>query len=41
MWLAQLNDETGYEPEEKLRYDIESIRRQSFWYGIQIVIRQI
>lgn len=39
--LAQINDVTGFEPGEKLRYDLEYIRRQSFWLDIQIVIRQI
>jgi lipopolysaccharide/colanic/teichoic acid biosynthesis glycosyltransferase len=39
--LAQINDATAYEPEEKLRYDIEYIRQQSFWFDLQIVIRQI
>ncbi|MFB6074583.1 MAG: sugar transferase [Haloarculaceae archaeon] len=39
--LAQINDATGFEPEEKLRYDVEYIRRQSFWFDLQIVIRQI
>ncbi len=39
--LAQINDATGYEPEEKLRYDIEYIRQQSFWFDVKIVIRQI
>jgi len=39
--LAQINDATGYDPEEKLRYDIEYIRRQSFWFDLKIVIRQL
>jgi lipopolysaccharide/colanic/teichoic acid biosynthesis glycosyltransferase len=39
--LAQINDVTGYDPERKLRYDIEYIRNQSLWYDLQIVIRQI
>jgi len=39
--LAQINDVTGYEPEEKLRYDVEYIRRQSFWFDMKIVLRQI
>lgn len=39
--LAQINDVTGFEPVEKLRYDIEYIRRQSFWFDVKIVIRQI
>ena len=28
--LAQINDATGHEPEQKLRYDLEYIRKQSF-----------
>ncbi|WP_117365826.1 sugar transferase [Natrarchaeobaculum sulfurireducens] len=39
--LAQINDVTGHEPKKKLRYDIKYIRQQSFWFDIQIVIRQI
>jgi lipopolysaccharide/colanic/teichoic acid biosynthesis glycosyltransferase len=39
--LAQINGATGHEPEEKLRYDIEYIRRQSFWFDLKIVVRQI
>ncbi|MXR50417.1 DUF1970 domain-containing protein [Halovenus sp. WSH3] len=39
--LAQINDATGAEPEQKLRYDIEYIRRQSFWFDLKIVVRQL
>jgi len=39
--LAQINDVTGHEPQEKLRYDIEYIRRQSFWMDLKIVVRQV
>ncbi|SEO39779.1 exopolysaccharide biosynthesis polyprenyl glycosylphosphotransferase [Halorientalis persicus] len=39
--LAQINDMTGHEPQEKLRYDIEYIRRQSFWMDLKIVVRQV
>jgi exopolysaccharide biosynthesis polyprenyl glycosylphosphotransferase len=39
--LAQINDATGHDPDEKLRYDIRYIRRQSFWFDIRIVIRQV
>jgi lipopolysaccharide/colanic/teichoic acid biosynthesis glycosyltransferase len=39
--LAQINDATGAEPERKLRYDIEYIRRQSFWFDLKIVVRQL
>jgi lipopolysaccharide/colanic/teichoic acid biosynthesis glycosyltransferase len=39
--LAQINDATGKEPEQKLRYDVEYIQNQSFSYDIQIVLRQI
>ncbi|MFC7140319.1 sugar transferase [Halosimplex aquaticum] len=39
--LAQINDATGYKPEQKLRYDIEYIRKQSFWFDLKIVIRQL
>jgi lipopolysaccharide/colanic/teichoic acid biosynthesis glycosyltransferase len=39
--LAQINDATGHEPDEKLRYDVEYIRRQSFWFDLKIVVRQV
>jgi lipopolysaccharide/colanic/teichoic acid biosynthesis glycosyltransferase len=39
--LAQINNATGHEPAEKLRYDVEYIRRQSFWFDTKIVIRQL
>ncbi|SDE99616.1 sugar transferase [Halorientalis regularis] len=39
--LAQINDATGHDPQEKLRYDIEYIRNQSFWVDLKIVVRQI
>mgnify|MGYP000182788327 CR=1 FL=1 len=39
--LAQINGATGHEPAEKLRYDIEYIRRQSFWFDLKVVIRQL
>jgi lipopolysaccharide/colanic/teichoic acid biosynthesis glycosyltransferase len=39
--LAQINGATGHEPEEKLRYDVEYVREQSFWFDVKIVIRQV
>jgi len=39
--LAQIRGATGYDPESKLRYDIEYIRNQSFWFDLKIVIRQL
>lgn len=39
--LAQINEVTGHQPEEKLRYDLEYIRKQSFWFDLKIVVRQI
>jgi lipopolysaccharide/colanic/teichoic acid biosynthesis glycosyltransferase len=39
--LAQINDVTGHEPEKKLRYDIEYIKRQSLWFDLKIVTRQV
>jgi len=39
--LAQINDATGHDPDEKLRYDVEYIRRQSVWFDVKIVIRQV
>jgi lipopolysaccharide/colanic/teichoic acid biosynthesis glycosyltransferase len=39
--LAQIRGATGHDPQQKLRYDVEYIRRQSFWFDLKIVIRQI
>lgn len=39
--LAQVNDVSSTDPETKLQYDLEYIRRQSFWFDLKIVIRQI
>jgi lipopolysaccharide/colanic/teichoic acid biosynthesis glycosyltransferase len=39
--LAQINDVTGADPERKLWYDLEYIRRQSFWVDLKIVVRQV
>ncbi|MFC7224100.1 sugar transferase [Halalkalicoccus sp. GCM10025322] len=39
--LAQINNATGFEPEEKLRWDLEYIRRQSLRFDLKIVIRQL
>lgn len=39
--LAQINDVTGHEPQQKLRYDIKYIRQQSFWVDVKIVVRQV
>jgi len=39
--LAQISGATGHEPEEKLRYDLEYVRKQSFWFDVKIVVRQV
>ena len=39
--LAQINEVSSTNPEAKLRYDIEYIRNQSFWFDLKIVIRQL
>jgi exopolysaccharide biosynthesis polyprenyl glycosylphosphotransferase len=39
--LAQIRGATGYDPAEKLRYDVEYIRNQSFWFDLRIIVRQI
>jgi len=39
--LAQIRGATGHDPVEKLRYDVEYIRRQSLWFDLKIVIRQL
>ncbi|WP_276299017.1 sugar transferase [Halorussus lipolyticus] len=39
--LAQIHGATGKQPEEKLRYDVEYVRSQSFWFDVKIVLRQV
>ena len=39
--LAQVNDVTGAEPVEKLRYDLQYVKNQSFWFDMKLVIRQV
>ncbi|NGM69539.1 DUF1970 domain-containing protein [Natronolimnobius sp. AArcel1] len=39
--LAQINDAKSTDPNTKLRYDLEYIRRQSFWLDVKIVVRQV
>ena len=39
--LAQVNDVTGAEPDKKLRYDLQYVKRQSFTYDMKLVVRQI
>jgi lipopolysaccharide/colanic/teichoic acid biosynthesis glycosyltransferase len=39
--LAQVNDVTGAEPDEKLRHDLQYVKRQSFTYDMKLVVRQI
>jgi lipopolysaccharide/colanic/teichoic acid biosynthesis glycosyltransferase len=39
--LAQIHDAKSTTPTAKLRYDLEYIRRQSFWFDLKIVARQI
>jgi len=39
--MAQINDVTGHEPSEKLRFDVKYIREQSFWFDLKIVVRQL
>jgi lipopolysaccharide/colanic/teichoic acid biosynthesis glycosyltransferase len=38
--LAQINDATSQEPQEKLEYDVHYIRNQSFWFDLKILVRQ-
>ncbi|ELY95772.1 exopolysaccharide biosynthesis polyprenyl glycosylphosphotransferase [Natrialba hulunbeirensis JCM 10989] len=38
--LAQVNGAKSTDPQTKLRYDLEYIRRQSFWLDLKLVIRQ-
>ena len=39
--LAQVNDVTGSEPVEKIRYDLEYVAKQSFWFDVKMVLRQV
>jgi lipopolysaccharide/colanic/teichoic acid biosynthesis glycosyltransferase len=38
--LAQVSRASSTDPETKLRYDVEYIRKQSFWFDLKIVTRQ-
>lgn len=39
--LAQVEGVDSTQPAAKLRYDLEYIRRQSFWFDVKLVIRQL
>ena len=39
--LAQVNDAKSTDPEEKLRYDLQYVKHQSFSYDMKLVTRQI
>jgi len=39
--LAQVNGASSLDPDVKLRYDVEYIRRQSFWFDLKLVVRQL
>ncbi|MCL9817474.1 sugar transferase [Natronocalculus amylovorans] len=39
--LAQINGAKSTDPDMKLRYDLQYIRKQSFWFDLTIVIRQL
>jgi exopolysaccharide biosynthesis polyprenyl glycosylphosphotransferase len=39
--MAQINGVTGHQPAEKIRYDIQYIRQQSFTFDLKIVVRQL
>jgi lipopolysaccharide/colanic/teichoic acid biosynthesis glycosyltransferase len=39
--LAQVNDIKSTNPAEKLRLDLEYIRKQSFWLDMKLVVRQL
>jgi lipopolysaccharide/colanic/teichoic acid biosynthesis glycosyltransferase len=39
--LAQINDVPGFDPEETLRYDVAYVRKQSFWFDLKILVRQL
>ena len=39
--LAQIHDATSADATTKLHYDLEYIRKQSFWFDVKIVVRQL
>lgn len=39
--LAQVNNATSADATAKLHYDLTYIRRQSFWFDLKIVVRQV
>jgi len=36
-----VNDVTGTEPEEKIRYDLQYVKQQSFSFDMKLVIQQV
>ncbi|GAB7021070.1 hypothetical protein JCM18750_39320 [Halostagnicola bangensis] len=39
--ITQVNEITGFEPDEKHAYDLEYIRRQSLWLDLKLVALQV
>jgi lipopolysaccharide/colanic/teichoic acid biosynthesis glycosyltransferase len=39
--LAQINEISSTNPEQKLGFDLDYIRQQSFWFDVKIVLRQV
>ncbi|WP_256686539.1 sugar transferase [Halococcus qingdaonensis] len=39
--LAQVHDVSSTRPHKKLQYDVKYINEQSFWFDLQIVVRQV
>nr|WP_268900761.1 sugar transferase [Halosegnis rubeus] len=39
--LAQVNGTSSLDTDVKLRYGVEHIRRQSFWFDLKLVVRQL
>jgi lipopolysaccharide/colanic/teichoic acid biosynthesis glycosyltransferase len=39
--MAQINGATGHQPAQKIQYDIQYIRQQSFSFDLKIVVRQL
>ena len=36
-----MNDTTSSEPREKIQYDLQYIRNQSFWFDLTTLLRQL
>ncbi|SHG37754.1 sugar transferase [Halobaculum gomorrense] len=39
--VAQVRGVTGADPQTKIRYDLQYVKKQSFWYDLKLIVRQV